>query len=191
MKKNVLLFFAVGVQLLFLVRWQVCTSFVDFFHFSKASLLMHLDIVIHNDAGIAVSLVRFFHNKPVVFLQEVTNAYFHFGNGGYLITVTSFVGLLGIAAALWHLMKTPRKNGVYLFLLFLTAPFIEIFFYQVFPFSVRFFLLGLSYLGVSFYGNKQILKYHPRGWIFLIGAIMLSLWWYSIFSNELGFYCIQ
>jgi hypothetical protein len=189
-KKTSLLFILV-IEIWVAKFWLICSSFVDFFHFSSIDMHLKLDDLINNDKGFSTLSVRFFHNKIAFFVQEVFSSYLRFWDIRFGVVFFSIVGYFGILCGFWYLIKSRTRYRWLIVAIFLLLPFLEIF--RLIPsFQISFIILAGSYDVLSLYGILGFVRSYKRLGLLLIAILMLiSIWYIHALPLEMFLNCLK
>ena len=136
MKKKItilLLLITLVIEAVYLVFWlSHCKNFQEILHVNFGPLALQLKGEAGQDYGLPLLIVRFFHNKPVDAFLLIIKTYFRFWDFLFFGELFPFLGGFGILVAGYYFFASKTKRILHriLFLLFLSTPFIELFFYS-------------------------------------------------------------
>lgn len=194
MRKGISIGLLLLTELAFLRLWFVCKELRDFFYFSMQNIQLIIIDQIHNDVGIPLLLVRIFHNKGTVTVIELIRHYLYFWDIRFLLPFISPIGVFAVFAGFWYLLrsKMPAIQKTFFLIILLSIPLVEMILKPQLPFSARLILLSVPYVLLSVIGVWHFLspKQPIRYGIFFV-LLVLSLWWYFVFQNELLNFCVK
>jgi hypothetical protein len=190
MFNKVLLIIIIFVELNSLRLWMECQKFADRFEFSSFDVFLKLKEAINNDIGYSTYLVRFFHNKIALTLNQLTIKYLYFWDINFGVLLFSFIGYFGIICGFWYLVESKLKLKWIILITLLLLPFIEVL--KIFnPFQLRFILITAPYFIFSLYGLWQFMKFKgKKGGIFIIVLILMGIWYQLVLQKDIFQNCI-
>lgn len=194
MKKGIAIILLLITEILFMRAWLICRELRDFFYFSMQNIQLIIIDQIHNDVGIPILLVRIFHNKGTVTVIEFIRHYLYFWDTRFLLPFISPIGVFVVFAGFWYLIRSKMSaiQKTFFLIILLSIPLVEMILKPQLPFSARLILLSLPYVLLSVIGVWHFLspKQPIRYGIFFV-LLVLSLWWYFVFQNELLNFCVK
>lgn len=182
------------IELLCLILLLSCKGYIGFYHFSRSTLQLHTDNLIHNDTTVPLFIIHVFHNKIILSALQIFDRYIAYFDLMYLIRI---VGLLGIVGLMYYCYKviTQRKRSFYLVgLILLLFPFVEIFFSDFpIPFVIKILYLIIPYQVASGIGYFQLLEKLPKriSLIFTFLLFILSIGWILVILPIMQTFCYR
>jgi hypothetical protein len=196
MKRISILLAGIFLALFPFVQWSQCARFTDRFHFSPFDLQLRLIESIHNDSGVPLVLVRFFHNKLIGTLLDIFAIYTRYWELSFLVNIVSFLGIFGFFAGIYYFQRKYSGNRILWFLLVVIffMPFIEVLAHPKFGLSMKLFLyyLPLNILvlfGIWHYVSCK--QYWVLRLLSLVILIVISLWWNMVMNPVAMKYCVN
>lgn len=197
MKKKIAIFFLLitfVIEAVYFAFWLFhCKNFQEILHVNFEPLLLQLQGETSQDYGLPLLIVRFFHNKLIDAFLLIIKTYFRFWDFLFFGGLFPFIGGFGILIAGYYFFasKTKRILQWIPVLLFLTLPFIELFFYSKIPFLIRISLFYVFFGFISLMGIKKFV--FSQKWALAILTILaiISVWWFLIADFHLATFCYQ
>ncbi|CAN5210710.1 hypothetical protein BH11PAT1_BH11PAT1_7320 [soil metagenome] len=192
MKYKTLLLLSIFIQVLYFARFSFfCTKFSDKFYFSYFNLHLRLETAINGDKGISLIFVKLFHNKFLGSFFDVVYHLFEYFNFNFLVNVLSFIGLFGLLYGLYFIsQRFSLKINLGIYSLLFIPPLLEELFSFKLIFSIKVLLTVGFIWGISIYGLYKYLDTNNNKRIIYVSIlILLSIWWLSIFGNEISNFC--
>jgi hypothetical protein len=197
MKKKItilLLLIALVIEAVYLVFWLFhCKNFQEILHVNFQPLALQLKGEAGQDYGLPLLIVRFFHNKLIDSFLLIIKTYFRFWDFTFFGELFPFLGGFGILVAGYYFFASKTKRILHwiLFLLFLSTPFIELFFSSRIPFLIRIGLFYTFFASISLVGLWKFTLSHKRDIGILMILAIISVWWLLIADFHLATFCYQ
>ncbi len=193
MKIKIIIALIILFQLVPLKAWALCKNFFDFYHFTVFDLELQLIYAINHDQELPVLLARTFHNKLLQFFIDVYKRYTHFLDPQLLITLLTFVGVLGVLLAIWYFLNSKKKNRKVFLLIILSflIPLIDVIFNLSFPFIFKLLLVAIPFNILSVYGHMKFLDSGNKKLVYVTYfiLILLSVYWMISIPDQALKYC--
>jgi hypothetical protein len=191
MKNKLLLAVILLIQLNSLKLWFYCRDLADTFHFSTLDMQLKLQEAISNDVGFEPLIVRIFHNKVIVSINEIFKQYIHFFDIRFGAMFFSLVGYFGIVLGFYYLIKVKMRYRRLVLAFFLLLPFLEVF-RLISNFQIRFIVLVVPYVFLSVFGLSSFLVANKKGGAkALVMLIIVSIWYQFILQSDISINCFN
>jgi len=193
--KTILLLGVLLLQLLALKPGLNCYDFSSDFHFSAFDLKLQIEEAIHNDIGISLFWVRFFHNKLTFFVLDVFRRFLMFWDFQFLLSFLLPIGILGFLVGIYYSLvnnNRKKKRGllfVLCYLLFISL--FEIIFSPKLKFLIKLLFLIIPSQFFSLFGLLKFLQKNKRNVFMVIILLLISIWWTLVFPSEFGRFCVK
>ncbi len=182
-------------EVLALRTWAYCKNLQDnLFHFSMSRFDLSVIEATTGKVDSSIFLIRFFHNKIILFFSQVFNLYLNFWDLLVMVNMISVVGFVFMIYGIYSLIEKRRLRV--LSIIFFAALFLqlaEIFLNPTIPFLFKFILISLPYLLLSFFGFKAYTidgKSKGRLVVVLI-FLVVSVLWLVVFQPQGPAYCVK
>ncbi len=192
-KKFILLLLCIlfAVQL---YDWFSCTDFKPDYHLSIYRIHLASDNLIHNDINTPLILVRFYHNKIILFLTSVYTSFLLFWDIKFLVNLVLLTGVVGLFCGFWY-VRTILDSGWFpklIFTLMVIFPLSEIILKPAVGFPLKIVLYSLPFGLYSLLGMEKFMeeKNSQKTYIFVILVILFTVWWQIVLPRDFRNYCI-
>ncbi len=193
-QKLLLLFFILLVSGIAFVRWNSCWIFGSNFYFTTQTLSTMLVTATNADSGVPLFIVRAMHNKLSGFVWGVLQTQLQYWDIRFLVEFLGIVGGIGVYLGLWYFLTRQFKNKFLwvIFILTMSASFVEMFFIPHIGYKLRIIPLFLLFESIALFGYWQFLLGNKRWRYYLgIGLLILSLLAVAVFPHSHQAFCIK
>lgn len=172
--------------------WSFCNNLNSNYHFSIYQMKITTDNLIHNDIGLPINLIRLYHNKIIIFINEIYNIFIMFLDVKLLVNMILPIGILGLISFGININEFLRKYyikaSILVFTLFL--------FYKILLNPSSFYFLQIMTIGVfmEFYSLLGLSKFLDKGKrkrkiLFILLFVWFSVFWQIFLGKEILNFC--